>query len=1126
MEIDNTNTENRYRTLTNDPQYFGSYLNLARHNIYSIDNHLSKEFKQKSLLSDEGKIASAFICDSNRKNVNYNWLFEKLIRFMPVVKQFDAARLPKQEQQQREKEGKDLQSMATTLKAVFKDLQELRNDYSHYYSTVNGSKRKRVVSAETAEFIRLSFKRAIAYSKSRFEHSFSDNDFALVQKPQLLLSAGNELTTEGLVFLTSMFLDRENAFQFMGKIVGFKGTHRNSFLATRQVFMAYCVRLPHEKLVSENPINALYLDVLNELDRCPKLLYRVLNDETKKTFSPILTEESRKQVLTNSLGKDKSESDYENMEYDEYIQNLTIRIRHTNRFHYFALRFIEEKQLLPGFYFQINLGKYQLAEYPKTVAGEEVPRLLVENAKAFGRLSSFHSCEEIQQQIDSNSLAGGFEQFAPHYNIASNKIAFRFNEAMCKIKPGNSNAGVTLKQPQPMGFLSLHELGKIILIEYLEKGAAGKIMKQFLDRARMDRLLDLKFIEEVKAVCLQQEWTTFRKQYDTKKRCAYADERGKALLKESKMLIDLTERKQILDGVLAPHGLNHKQIPKRIFDYWLQIEDVNKQKRVSERILQMRRDGLRRLKQLKKQVNDAKINVPKVGEMATFIAQDLVKMVVDLSLKQKITSIYYDKLQECIAFYANPEKQQQFLLLVNELKLKLPGGHPFLGRLQLERIQKTSELYQLYLDMKVSWMSRTFETTEWSDKAGKSIKVFKIPADKKNIPYTICQWEKKEQSLFEWIEQQRAKTPKQPAELPTNLFDEKLCELLRLQFPDNDPFTRNENKYNKLLKSWWEHIRCDSVQDFYSADRSYLIKGETVSFTPGSKQITDYYQDALDRAFENLSAQRREDKKANRYLPYLQKDNIEKVFKHTLIETEKEIRIQADEDRILLLIAEQLRDDKESGSLKLSKINEALNTTQQVKRTFSFQPNFDDQGNKLTERETVQPKELIVKAEMKLKNSKNLNRFAHDRRLAEFIAYCPTQEIGANELRDELIDYNKSRSVVFDAIFELEKKIIETDREGILAQHTSLHSADQKSAPFAQIQHNLYLSWLIEKGVITENEEKYLRMIRNSFSHNQFPHRAIVASFQESIPEKKIASAIAHVYKQKIDLIMGAIVQD
>ncbi len=1144
METQQDNSlENRRRTLSTDPQYFGAYLNLARLNIFSINNHLAEEFKITTL-EEDGRIQSGFICENNKKNFNYNWLFEKLIRLMPVVKQFDAARLPNEEQKRGQAEGKNLVKMTETLKAVFKDIQEFRNDYTHYYSTETGDKRKLSVSQTTADFLKRSFERAVAYTKSRFESVFANEDFTLISQKELV-TKNNTITSEGLVFLASMFLDRENAFQFIGKIQGLKGTQFKSFVATREVLMAYCVRLPHDKLISDDPQKALLLDMLNELDRCPKLLYNVLDDEAKKEFRPILTESGIENVLENSLNDEEREDYLDNLEYQDYIEQLTVRVRHSNRFYYYAMRFIDEQNLLPDFFFQIDLGKYLLADYNKKILGEDVPRSIIENAKAFGKLSTFDSLDALQQRIDPDGLAKGFEQFAPHYNTDINKVGFRFNQDICTVelvspKP-NANLSVNLVQPQPLGFLSLHELSKIILLEYLQPGESIKMIREFYKTATR-QLFNLEFIEQVKVQLTKNNWDTFYKQCDRKKSRAYMMKGASD--KKEEFRYDAQSRKEALDVVLAPYGLNHKQIPERILNYWLHIQDVNDSRNIAERILLMKRDGLKRLKQLKKHSEDPEVRIPKAGEMATFIARDILDMVIDKDKKQKITSIYYDKMQECLAFYADRDKKRQFIGLVRELNLNAPGGHPFLKNLRLESIRKTSQFYREYLQEKVdktekvglkrdgkpkfqdvSWLTKTFESKEWSEKAQKDLTVFKLPDNREKIPYTIRQWDEKEQyDLEAWLRNinhgRKEGDQKRPIDLPTNLFDEKLCELLANKLRAAGHAVPDKAKYNELLKCWWQ-TRDDSTQSFYNGKRLYIIKDEEVSFVPGTESnFKAYYQKPLGRAFNRLSNKRREEQRTNPKLRDIMLDDVEKSFKRTLPETEKEIRMLAEDDRILLLMAEQLSPGEEMGHFKLSNVKEVLTKPGPVSRTFRYKSPFDDLGNKLTDGQKFLLKQLVVCAVMQRKNINDLNRFAHDRRLAEFVAYLPDGKINVDDLRYELADYNKARQEVFDAVFRLEKAIVCKDIEGLLQ-----HNTGKEGAPACgNIQHQPYLQWLVGNGYITEQERGYLNTMRNSFSHNQYPHKAIVADYEDKLPDKGISSALAIAYKQKIEGIVNKII--
>jgi len=1132
--------ENRRRTLADDPQYFGAYMNLARLNIFSINNYLAKEFQQTELKDDE-LIQNGFICIPSQKNRNDNKLFERLIRLMPVIKQFDAARLPDEEQKSGQAEGKDIKAMAKTLKVLFKDMQEFRNDYTHFYATDKQECRKLTVSPETATFLKESFARAIEYSKARFKDVLAEDDYTLVAGKELV-GDDNTITTEGLVFLTSLFLDRENAFQFIGKVQGLKGTQFKSFIATREVLMAYCVRLPHDKLISDNPRQALLFDMLNELNKCPKKLYNVLSDEAKREFRPELSESGIENMLANSFNDEERERLLDEIDYKDYIKQLTIRVRHSNRFHYFAMRFIDEQELWSGIRFQIDLGKYILANYQKQMLGESIPRSVVENAKAFGRLGSFLMADpdSLEQRIDSNHQANGFEQFAPHYNADINKIGISFTEKeellpyIVPTKNEKENrVKYSFKQPQPNAFISLHELAKAILLEQLQPGESEKLIRAFCSTAE-NKLFNLDFIESIKQKL--PDWRTFNKQCDTKKRRAYMCIKNRQLV----FNYEAKDRKKLLDELLAPYGLNSKQVPERILNYWLNIEEVHDARSIKERILLMKRDGLQRLKQLEKHRKDPSVRIPKVGEMATFLARDIVDMMIDSIKKKKITSIYYDKMQECLAFYADAEKRQQFINLVRELNLNAPDSHPFLKNLNLESIRKTSEFYKLYLMEKVekmiengykrngdksfkniAWIIRVFEEKQKNEKTGKDDTIYRIPNNRNDVPYTIRQWEKEPSTLTEWLRSinhgKQEGDRKRPIDLPTDLFDARLCKLMKEQLQAIGQAPAETAKYNEVMKQWWS-VRGDETQPFYNGARHYVIKEEAVCFMPGKQErLTSCYAGAFEEAYNRLSAERNIARRNDKRLPPIQKQEMEKTFKRVLYDTEKEIRLLSEQDRILLLMAEQLSPGKET--LKLKTVEEELTRPREIEREFSYKANYNTQGKKLPKEEVSPQLTLTVTDTMQLKNSNNLNRFAHDRRMPELVAYLPNATIDADTLRYELMDYNKARLTVFDTIFHLEKAIVDKDSEGVI----TLFTDEQGEAKQGRMQHKPYLQWLLLNGVITEQESCYLNMLRNSFSHNQFPHIAVATSDATAIPVKNIASAIAKTYKQKIETIIGKI---
>ena len=1128
METQISNIENKYRILNDDPQYFGGYLNMARLNVFNISNHIAKEFNLP-LLPEEGHLKNSFLCQKENKKVNWNHIFSKTNRFLSILKVFDVESLPKEEQKMTDSEGKDFALMSDSLKIVFGELQEFRNDYSHYYSTENGTSRKTTVSDEMSLFLRTNFLRAIQYTKERFKGVLNDEDYQLVASKKVL-EADNTITVEGLVFLTSMFLEREYAFQFIGKITGLKGTQNNSFISTREVLMAFCLKLPHDRFQSDDTRQAFSLDLINELTRCPKELYNAITEEGKMKFQPKLDEPGIKNLLDNSTNN-KKKIDAE--DYDEYIESLTKRIRYNNRFSDFALKYIEETDILGDFRFQIDLGKLFVDEYDKFFNGEEVPRRIIENVKAFGKLNDFNDESILLAQIENGYPSKGFEQFAPHYNTENNKIGISVKVDTAKLRSNSKGEpGKNLNQPLPEAFLSLNELPKIILLDYLQKGEPEQLINDFI-LINNSKLMKMSFIEEIKNL-LPKEWNEFRKRADTRKQAAYNNE----------TLAYLLERKQILNQVLVSYQLNDKQIPGRILDYWLNIKEVEEGRAVSDRLKLMKRDCMSRLKALEKfKIDRNRSKIPKTGEMATFLAKDIVDMVVSEGITKKITSFYYDKMQECLALFADPEKKRLFIhIVIRELRLNGTGGHPFLFQLNFDKINCTSDFYSEYLREKGhkmvkeknlktgkivltdhSWMALTFYKLEFNDKVDKLMTVVKLPLNKLNIPFTLRQLEGKTiNTLEQWLQNitkgKNQNDGKHPVNLPTNLFDERLTACLQKELDKKQIIYPPYANWNELFKTWWKS-RNDSTQSFYNAEREYIIFDEKVNFYPNRQEkFADYYHHAVKAAYQKKRNERTLQQKDDKHLPDILFAQVEKTFKQTIAGTEKEIRMVQEEDRIMLVMLESLLEDGKKLQLKLSEINTLLNATTEIKQVVTAKLSFNDSGEIIKDKTNPEITKTIT-AVRKRKDYSVLRKFVFDRRLPELFGYFDGDEIQFESLKAELDAYNKAKQEVLDVVFKLEKKIIAKDCNGV----QQLFSDETGNLLTGNIQHKPYLTWLKSKGLIGDSTFTFLNMVRNCFSHNQYPQKKTMERFIDHWETNRFALTIATKYNHEITRIMEKI---
>lgn len=121
-----------------------------------------------------------------------------------------------------------------------------------------------------------------------------------------------------------------------------------------------------ERLDCNKPDIALGLDMINELHRCPKALYETLSADNQKLFRKSFDDQSFQDVLM---------------------------IRHTDRFPYFAMRYIDDRKVFGNIRFLCNLGKYRYKFYMKRCIdnGQSRVRSLQKELNGFGRYQELES---------------------------------------------------------------------------------------------------------------------------------------------------------------------------------------------------------------------------------------------------------------------------------------------------------------------------------------------------------------------------------------------------------------------------------------------------------------------------------------------------------------------------------------------------------------------------------------------------------------------------------------------------------------------------------------------------------------------------------------------------------------
>lgn len=242
------------------------------------------------------------------------------------------------------------------------------------------------------------------------------------------------LSDVGIIYFLCLFLDKQVAFDFMEEVgfteqIRFGGEHADlQLLYLKEMMCMNRIRMVKSKIDSEMTDTALALDMLNELRKCPKPLYEVLDKEAREEFKDDATVQWELQNGQEATSTEDSVQDAAEMENLNEADADTPKTKDTpkstfvrweDRFPQMALKYIDLMGVFEDIRFQLRLGKYRFTFYKHnskySIDNEERLRVLQKEIHGFGRIQEVN--EKMKEKwnglFDVKTVEDGLMQKDP-----------------------------------------------------------------------------------------------------------------------------------------------------------------------------------------------------------------------------------------------------------------------------------------------------------------------------------------------------------------------------------------------------------------------------------------------------------------------------------------------------------------------------------------------------------------------------------------------------------------------------------------------------------------------------------------------------------------------------------------
>jgi len=1080
------------------------YTNMARHNVFNIIRAAQDAFSittPKKLKDDAGiAMDSHFLMkllerdyafpDQRRwKVINYL----KNRNYLPILHHFYhelEAKMVKEYEGKASAEKPEtnfFNSVKDYLAWCFTTLNTLRNASTHmhvYKANTNAEYDPLHLPNEYLIILNNLYESAKATAKSKFGEALGNHLFDQSNKIDFQTN-DNQFSKLGLAFFICQFLDQRNAtiyLQKTGVLNHFTGKLR---LAHIKCFTTYCVKTPEKKITNENQEQSLLLQIMQDLERCPNNLYMQLSDDDKKKLQPQLSEDQVNRIIENSLS---GNINYD-IELEQLVKELSGYRRPRNRFNYFAVRFLDIKDALGKYKFQLSMGKLLLRTYTKKILSTEDERRILRELFVGGNLQNFQDEDEVLNTYTKRNPSDTevtFEQFSPKYNIVDNTIAI-YDKEFYPTNRGKTNKTKEEKAAvnQPKAYLSLRASYKMALLYVLhnDEDILENIITKHIGEFNPFEILSSQTVFDIHAELKKEEerFASPLRQVsadDTKMIFPKRNSPNQSFYKARERYVkELKYRKNILQDQFIKRNIdiNVNSLPEKLLHYLLNVNSLpSSTQNDSEMAKKFEKEFHKKIrfendqaKSICKKIEENKNDLSniKLGKLATLVTKDIMKQMINVGEKNKFTTPYYRELQSAIAhFSTNKQKIITFCDYFSLFKNKV--GHPFLTKNLITNATGVIHFTELYFQAKTNWFRNNF-LKKGSKEEDYKDGGFKVNEDQiTKLPYSLRTWIAKRTKNFDIIEWWNNKIGK-PVNLPENIFDDELKRALIKEIPPEQLPVPEQQKIGKLLRIFIQN----DEQFFYGFKRYYSYNTKATK----SEEKKFIYDPKVTQNVKSATM------------------NINWVNNH-----EKRIRFTRTKDRVALKLAEMLATEKgfSTNNMQLKQfVPNAQNSP--LKQPIRFEKiinhdeiedNFNGEKNFYTipEKIIVADDKLSDKYENQERESKwnyqsysRFNRVVYDKRLPGLLSAFEAKTIPFELLEYELNSYDNEWLKIIEKTAQFENAIYRKDSNGIIEICKTKYGKKTHDIEF-----EVYEQWLKNRNIILHPIVTY---IRNKFSHSQLP---------------------------------------